>query len=180
MQNKTVAWFADSFDQLHPLFRKLHTDGGKLAGDVEIDYGYGVAGVIGRRLARKMNVPGPGTHHLSVSISHDNKGLHWNRCFNHQQLVYSLFKPTGRIDNGHWIEKTGPLSMKLTVDILDGGWYWRCLAVNFYGVPIPLWLIPKAVAYKRIENGKYRFHVEFSLPLLGALVCYRGLLVPEK
>jgi len=176
MQNKTVNWFGDAFDQFHPLLQKLHTDGGTLSGGIEISYGRGIAGLIGRRLAQKMNIPSAGQHHLSVDIVHKDDGLHWNRCFNHQHQVYSLFQPIGQIDNGYWVEKTGPLSMRLTVDIHDGGWYWRCLRVRFAGVPLPLWLIPEAIAYKRIVNGKYQFHVEFSLPVFGSLVCYEGLL----
>ncbi len=176
MQNKTVDWFGNAFSQLHPLFQSLHTDGGTLAGNVDIAYGQGVAGIIGKRLAKKMNIPTAGTHHLSVEIDHDSKGLHWNRCFNYKDQVYSLFQPNGQIGSGYWVEKTGPLEMRLTVDIRDGGWYWRCLKVKFSGIPVPLWLIPEATAFKRIENSKYRFHVEFSLPVLGSLVRYQGLL----
>jgi hypothetical protein len=177
MQNKTVAWFGDAFDQLHPSLRELHSKGGRLQGSVDIRYGKGISGLIGKRLAAKMKIPVAGTHQLSVDISHDDNGLHWARCFNQQVTVASLFKPFGQLGNGgYWIETTGPLSMKLTVDIIDGGWHWRCLSVRFGGIPVPLWLIPKTTAYKVIEDQRYRFHVEFTLPLLGTLVCYRGLL----
>ena len=177
MQNVLVKnWFGDKFSNLHPLLQELHTEGGRLTGDVEICYGKGVAGFIGGRLAKKMNLPSEGTHQLVVSISHDNDGLHWGRCFDGQALVKSLFKPVGNIEQGYWIETTGPLTMKLTVDIHNGGWFWRCLKINFLGFPIPLWLIPKTNAYKIIENGQYRFHVEFSLPVIGSLVSYQGLL----
>jgi len=180
MPNELVKnWFGDKFSHLHPLLQKLHIDGGKLAGDVQIQYGKGLAGFIGARLAKKMNLPNEGTHKLIVSISHDNDGLHWDRCFDDQALVKSLFKPVGYIEQGYWIETTGPLSMKLTVDINNGGWYWRCLKVNFLGLPIPRWLIPKTNAYKIIENGKYRFHVEFLFPIIGSLVSYQGLLRAE-
>jgi hypothetical protein len=173
-------WFGDKFSNLHPLLQKLHTEGGRLIGDVEISYGKGLAGVIGVRLAKKMSLPSEGTHQLVVSISHDIDGLHWDRCFNNQVLVKSLFKPVGHVEDGYWIETTGPLSMKLTVDINDGGWFWRCLKVNFLGFSIPRWLIPKTNAYKTIENGKYCFHVEFSLPIIGTLVSYQGLLRAEN
>jgi len=172
-------WFGDEFDNLHPLLQQLHTDGGRLSGDVEISYGKGLAGIIGARLGKKMNLPNKGVHQLVVNISHDNDGLHWGRCFNYQALVESIFKPVGNIHQGYWVETTGPLTMKLTVDIKNGGWFWRCLKINFFGLPVPLWLIPQANAYKIIENGKYRFYVEFSLPILGSLVCYQGLLHAE-
>lgn len=58
-------------------------------------------------------------------------------------------------------------------------YYSNCLKINFLGLPIPLWLTPQANAYKVIENGQYRFYVEFSLPIIGSLVCYHGLLRRE-
>jgi len=173
-------WFGDQFVNLHPLLQKLHTDGGRLTGDIDIKYGKGLAGIIGQRLAKKMNLPAAGTHQLTVNISHDSEGLHWGRSFNDQTRVESLFKPVGDITQGYWIETTGPLTMKLTVDIKNGGWYWRCLKINFLGVPVPRWLVPQTNAYKIIENGQYRFHVEFSLPMLDSLVCYQGLLQAEN
>jgi hypothetical protein len=181
MTNKLVKnWFGDQFSNLHPLLQKLHSDGGELVGDVEISYGKGLAGIIGGRLGKKMNLPREGVHQLTVSISHDVDGLHWWRRFDEQTVIKSLFKPVGDIEQGYWIETTGPLSMKLTVDIKNGGWFWRCLKVNFLGLPIPRWLIPHTNAYKIIENGKYRFYVEFSLPIIGSLVSYQGLLRAEN
>lgn len=180
MPNKLVSnWFGDQFSNLHPLLQELHTTGGRLTGNVEISYGKGIAGIIGSRLAKKMSFPEKGTHQLTINISHDSNDLHWSRCFDEQTPVNSLFKPIGNIDQGYWLESTGPLQMRLTVEIIDGGWFWRCLKVNFLGLPIPRWLIPRANAYKIIENGQYRFHVEFSLPLIGSLVSYHGLLIRE-
>lgn len=173
-------WFGDQFTQLHPALQQLHRIGGRLTGGVEITYGKGITGVLGRRLAKKMNFPNAGLHQLTVSISHDRDGLHWARSFDGRAPVESLFKPVGSIDCGYWLETTGPLQMKLTVDIIDGGWFWRCLKVNFLGLPVPRWLLPRTDAYKTIENEKYRFHVAFSLPLIGTLVSYRGLLTLES
>ncbi|WP_237060266.1 DUF4166 domain-containing protein [Microbulbifer sediminum] len=172
-------WFGYHFADLHPTLQQLHTNGGRLVGDVTLSRGSGLAGVIGRRLAKKMRLPEPGSHRLAVDISHGADGLYWHRSFNETNRVHSLFRPVGKIGNGYWIEETGPLSMQLTVDIIDGGWFWRCLKVKFMGLPIPRWLVPESRAYKLVEAGKYRFHVEFSLPVLGSLVSYSGLLAAE-
>lgn len=178
--NLVKNWLGEQFKNLHPLLQKLHLTGGQLSGDVHISFGTGIAGAIGRKLAKKMHFPGPGTHQLKINISHSLHGLAWERSFNSQAPVTSLFKPIGNIDSGYWIESTGPLEMKLTVDIINGGWFWRCLSVNFLGIPIPKWLIPHTNAYKTIDNDLYRFHVELSLPLIGPLVSYQGLLELEK
>lgn len=180
MQNQLVKhWFGDKFRELHPLLQKLHTRGGKLSGEVKLYYGNGLSGIIGKRLARKMNLPEAGVHQLQVDISHSDDSLHWGRCFNKQESVVSLFRPIGTIDTGYWVETTGPLTMNLTVDIYEGGWHWKCLKVSFMGFPLPLWLIPKTVAYKTIKNDQYQFCVQFSLSFLGVLVSYQGLLQAE-
>ena len=177
MRNKLVEnWFGDRFSELHPLLQQLHIKGGNLQGRVNISYGRGLAGILGRRVAKRMKLPDAGIHQLLVSISHDDVYLYWSRQFNNKQLVRSMFKPIGKIGNGYWIETTGPLSIKLTVDIKNGGWYWRCLDMTFLGCPIPIWLVPRSNAYKIIENGRYRFYVGFSLPVFGALVTYDGIL----
>lgn len=181
MPNEIVKkWFGAEFDRLHPLLQNLHTTGGRLTGDVKISYGKGLAGIIGARLAKKMELPQEGVHLLVVSISHDSDGLHWWRRFNDQTTVKSLFKPVGGIRKGYWLEKTGPLLMKLTVDVKNGGWHWRCLKVSFLGFTIPRWIMPRTNAYKVIENGMYRFHVEFSLPIIGSLFIYQGFLQSES
>ncbi len=41
---------------------------------------------------------------------------------------------------------------------------------------MPRWLLPRSEAYKRIEEGRYRFKVSFALPLLGMVLGYGGWL----
>ncbi len=169
-------WFGARFDELHPMLQMLHVSGGALQGTIQVVHGKGLAGHLGRRLAKRLNVPGDGRHDFSVKISHRSDGLHWDRCFDHSTEMKSTFRPVGVIDDGYWVEETGSLKMRLTVDIIDGGWYWRCLSLRVLGVPFPTWILPKSRAYKTIENGSYRFFVGFSAPLLGDLISYSGLL----
>ena len=169
-------WFGERFTQLHPQLQQLHRNGGQLGGEVEIAYGRGIAGFMGRRLARKMGFPAAGRHRLKVGIAHDHNSLLWSRTFDDQPPLLSVFTPVGTVDDGYWLESTGPLSMQLTVEIIEGGWYWRCLGIRLLGLPVPRWLMPRTNACKTIEAGGYRFHVGVSLPLLGTLVHYQGLL----
>lgn len=174
------SWFGDKFSELDPKLQQLHIQGGELQGSVDLNYGKGLAGLIGQRLAKKMGLPKSGRNQLSVNISHKSEGLHWGRCFNDQERVTSTFKPVGTIEDGYWIEETGPITLHLTVDIKEGGWFWRCLKIKIKGISVPTWLLPKTTAYKKIENGKYRFFVGFTLPILGSLVSYQGLLEPNS
>ena len=49
-------------------------------------------------------------------------------------------------------------------------------SIRWHRVPLPTGLFPRTTAYKCIENEKYRFHVEFSLPKIGLLLSYSGML----
>lgn len=172
-------WFGRQFKYLHPEIRELHTHGGVLKGVVDVSFGAGLGQFLGQRLARKMNIPGEGSHQFSVEISHHSDGLHWDRTFNHSTKIKSIFTPVGTIENGYWLEETGPLKMRLTVDIREGGWHWRYLGFRFMGIPLPRQLFPELEAYKTIENGLYRFHVGLSVPIIGSILVYRGLLNVE-
>ena len=170
-------WFGSQFAALHPLLQQLHRHGGNLHGTITIATGHGVAGWLGRRLARKLGLP-PDRNScgLTVTISHDQTGLHWQRHFDNGQIMTSLFTPIGNWPTGYWREETGFLHLRLTVDIIDGGWFWRPLRLAVAGVRVPLWLLPSTRAYKCVENGRYRFAVAFALPLFGEVLCYQGLL----
>ncbi len=178
MHSKLVSdWFGADFVKLHPLLQQLHKQGGQLAGKVEIARPAGLAGALGKALAGKLGIPTQtGEHDLLVTISHQPDGLCWDRCFNHQSTMHSTFVPTGQLPDGYWLESSGPVQLYLTVDTDQGGWHWRCLKMKVHGLRLPLWLMPKTTAYKTIEGDKYRFYVGFSLPLLGTLLSYSGLL----
>ena len=176
MSSSLVAdWFGDDFAQLHPLLQQLHRHGGRLTGPVRIDIPSGVAGLMGRRLAARLGMPvQAGVHDLDVLIGHTHDTLRWERRFDCEARVLSLFKPVGTRSGGHWLEETGPLKMALTVDIEDGGWHWRCLSVRFMNLPLPARLFPRSKAFKTIVGDKYRFHVGFAVPFLGTVLSYRG------
>ncbi len=170
-------WFAERFRELHPKLQELHLHGGELEGEITLTFGRGVAGMLGRRLARKMRLPESGKHRLHVTISHDHQNLYWSRCFNSEQAVTSTFTPEGTIHSGCWVETTGPLTLRLRVSPRDGAWHWQTLGIRLFKLPVPKCWLPKTTAYKKIDNGKYRFFVAFSLPVIGELVCYQGDLV---
>lgn len=177
------AWFGDGFTRLHPLLQRLHTEGGVLRGPVDIRLGRGPAGWLGRRLARKMGLPVDAARcQLQVTITHRGGQLVWARRFTdaggRSRDVVSVFEPRGRHPDGDWLESTGALRLRLTVDVPedDRGWHWRVLGARIGRVPLPLALFPRSSAYKRIEGGRYRFHVGFAMPGLGLMLSYSGLL----
>lgn len=178
-ESRVQEWFGAKFAELHPQLQQLHLQGGTLKGDVDIHIPEGLAGMVGRRLARRLGVPeAAGLHRFFVTISHQADGMHWDRRFDESSFMRSLFRPVGTWQDGYWVEETGPLKMRLTVDIKEGGWHWRCLEMRLFSIRLPLWLFPNSEAFKRIEHGRYRFHVGFSLPWFGTILSYSGSLHP--
>jgi hypothetical protein len=170
-------WFGTNFIKLHPLLQKLHLRGGHLQGTIDLEFGTGFAGIIGRRLAPKIGLPlKSGAVDFEVCISHTADTLNWVRKFDNNHIMTSLFVPHGEYPTGYWSETTGNLSLELGVDIRDGGWYWVQRKVKLFGVPLPLMLFPSSHAYKRINDNLYEFSVAFTLPIIGKLVSYSGKL----
>jgi hypothetical protein len=170
-------WFGEHFAELHPLLQTLHREGGSLHGRVSIRAGRGLAGWLGRRLARSLGIPIDREERgFDVDIRHTSDALEWRRRFDDGSEMISRFEPVGRWPDGYWLERTGALHMRLTVDIVDGGWIWCPLRASLHGIPLPLALLPRSRAGKRIEGDRYVFEVAFALPLLGDVLSYGGLL----
>jgi Domain of unknown function (DUF4166) len=175
-----TAWFGPRFPALHPLLQALHRRGGRLSGTIGIECGRGLAGWVGRRLARRLGIPTDRTERgFAVEIRHGDGVLEWHRQFDDGSRVTSLFRPIGTWPEGCWSETTGPLRLTLTVDVIEGGWHWRPLSATLGRLPLPIALFPRAEAYKRIEAGRYRFVVAFTVPGLGMVLRYGGLLDAE-
>ena len=116
-------WFGAEFNNLHPLIRQLHTSGGTLSGNIELTFGRGPAGLIGRRLGRKLGLPPqPGNYPFTVDISHTDTELIWRREFPHSTMV-SSFTPVGHYPDGYWKGRTGNIEMHLGVSTENSGWH---------------------------------------------------------
>lgn len=175
MGNAVTQWFGDAFSLLHPLLQQLHREGGTLTGRVQVEYGPGIAGWIGRRIAAKTGAPQTtGMVGFCVEIRHTGDALVWSRTFESGAQMRSLFRPHGAFPDGYWSESTGGVELHLGVDIREGGWRWVPQRCKVRGIPLPLWLVPRTDAYKTVVGDQYRFAVTLSLPVLGKLMSYSG------
>ena len=51
-------------------------------------------------------------------------------------------------------------------------------AWSLMGIPMPRFLLPTGTAFETERNGKFCFDVEISLPIVGLVVAYKGMLQP--
>jgi Domain of unknown function (DUF4166) len=173
--SRVEAWFGPAFATLHPQLQALHRDGGRLVGPVAFETGRGLGGIFGRIALRRLGIdPALITHNLTVEIRHVREGLRWARRFDGGRELVSLFEPHGQWPGGYWIERAGPLVLKLDVDFADGGWRWRPLQYRLFGLPLPSWLWPQVEAGKRIVGDGYRFDIRIGLRGVGTLLTYGG------
>jgi len=176
VKSVTEKWFGDSFAQLHPQLQRLHAAGGTLSGDVLVEYGHGIAGLIGKRLGRKLGLPtNAGRTDFEVEISHTETSMIWSRRFaSAEQSMTSVFTPYGTYPNGYWTETTGALELKLAAHVQEGGWHWIQRETSFRGRSLPAVVLPALAAHKTVCDGLYRFEVGLSGYGLGLLLGYKG------
>ena len=175
MTNAVEAWFGDHFGELHPQLQTLHRHGGTLSGNIDLCFGRGIAGLLGRRLARRVGIPTiAGVHALQVQIYSVHDELHWNRCFNASTMFRSTFIPVGTFPSGHWIEQSSSVQLLLTVRVVNGGWHWQPVGAKLGALSLPAACLPRGIACKEIAGGLYHFRVSMALPLLGKLLEYGG------
>ena len=160
------------------MLQRLHREGGVLQGPVQVDVGSGLAGALGRRLARKLGVPtAPGEHRLAVTIRSVDGVLHWDRRFDDGPVFASRFVPRGHHPDGCWEESTGAVRLVLRVAVEQGGWRWVHVASRLGALRLPAALQPRTEARKWVTpEGRYGFEVRVSLPPVGFLLGYRGTL----
>jgi len=176
MSNIVRNWFGEEFNQLHPKIQLLHTNGGELVGNIRLQYGAGIAGIVGKRLGKKLGLPSEaGEHNLRVIIAHDESRMQWIREFSDTKMI-SSFYPVGNFPDGYWREVTGNLELRLGVSTEGGAWQWLQQKTLVRKIPIPLLFLPKVHAYKKVLNNQYEFSVQVNFKLLGTLVSYGGVL----
>lgn len=183
MKNLLKEWMGNDFFALHPLLQELHSDGGVLEGDVNIRIPkFGLSHYLGKKLATKLGLPSDnGKHSLKISISQQKDKIIWDRTFDEKYKMTSIFKPVGIKESGFLLEESGPVKMRLTVDVKNGAWHWRWLDVSSKQKSILRLVFPYSKAYKYInDKNEYVFSVQFKLFGLGQILSYEGILERTK
>jgi len=136
-------------------------------------------GILARLVAGLIGFP-PAGEQVPVSVSFvPREGReYWRRTFAGRSFMSTQEEGRGRFER-LLCERFGPIVVGMAL-VIDGD---RMRLVvrrwSILGVPLPLWLAPRSDSYEFVQDGRFRFHVEIGLPLLGLIVAYRGWLVPR-
>ncbi|MEO8242077.1 MAG: DUF4166 domain-containing protein [bacterium] len=168
-----------AFDSLPAALQDLHQPGrtAQWSGRANVQRGKSAsAGLI----AGLFGFPKAGTD-LSVTVTFQTArdGTEtWTRNFAGRLMVSTQATGTGR--NQHLIEERfGPFAFGLAL-VIDGQRLriiprrWAIL-----GLPLPVALMPRGDSHETEEEGRFRFHVEIALPLIGPVVTYDGWLTRQ-
>jgi len=167
----------DAWALLPPPLQRLHDLVGAFAAE-------GVATVergtnpLARVIAAIMGFP-PAGRDVPVRVSfRAERGTElWRRDFAGRRFASRQVAGRGRLER-LLIERFGPLAFRFAL-VVEGG---RLRLVprgwSAFGLPLPRWAAPSGDAYEFAADGRFHFHVEIRMPLIGRIVHYRGWLEP--
>jgi hypothetical protein len=103
----------------------------------------------------------------------------WSRKFGGQAFSSRQFAGSGRSE--HLLcERFGPLTFAMAVVVADQRLSLVLRRWSIFGLPLPLWLCPRAQSYESTEDGRFNFHVRISHALTGLIIRYDGWLVRDR
>jgi len=166
------------FHALPPLMQHLHRPGSRSVwrGRAEVARGKGILVPLAAALFRfpKAGLGQP----VEVTFTTDEKGREtWTRRFGTRQMRSTQETGTGR-DEALIVERFGPFRFGLALK-------WDRTRLHLvprrWGIgplPLPRWLMPHGPAWEEASDGRFRFHVQIILPLIGPVAGYEGWLEP--
>jgi hypothetical protein len=159
------------FDMLPARVRELHDLSAPATWHGRADVERGPSWVA-RAMATLLSFPAPGRDQpLSVSFTPDAGREIWTRRFGE-----TVFPSLQYAQGDRLFERVGPSSLVFALDVSPDGLSLILSGVRFLGIPLPRMLHPDVRTLESERDGRYRFEVEATLPLIGLLVRYSGWL----
>lgn len=148
------------------------------AGEARISAGSSVLAWI---VARVMRFP-PAVERTPVRVTmqrNEDGSETWTREFGRHRFRSTLSRrdsdPPGRIR-----ERFGPMTFRMALPVDETGLQMPLERGQWLGIPLPRWLTPRSDTREFVDaEGRFRFDVDISLPMLGRVVRYEGWLRPE-
>ena len=163
----------DAWHQLPAPVRDMHGDASMLrargAADVE-----GASHLLARCSRWLLGLPEPGlAQPLDLTIEREGTREIWTRRFARGQMRSVLDRVDGR---SLLSERLGLVVLRFALRADQGAIDWRLQGVRMLGMPLPQRLTGKVVSISGERDGRYTFHVDVRMPLIGQLIAYRGWL----
>src|SRR5688572_11800757 len=135
---------------------------------------------LARLTAKLMGFPTPGKDiPVQVSFQKDKNGELWTRTF--AEKSFSSFQSEGQgLSERLLAEQFGLMKFSLALVVEKEKLSLIMQRWSFLGIPLPLFLAPKGETFEYVENGRFNFHVEIKLPLIGLIIKYQGWLIPKE
>lgn len=159
-----------AFHLLSQPVRAMHEvfgDGGA-EGEAVVSRGDSLAA---RLVAKLFGFPPAGHHPLHVSFKEECGTEQWTRDFSGQCFSSRLSE-----EKGHLVERFGALRFAFNLLPRGNGLSMEIRGWSIFGIPLPLFLAPRSIAYEWAEGDRFHFDVSIALPLIGLIVHYRGWL----
>ncbi|MFM9864038.1 MAG: DUF4166 domain-containing protein, partial [Micropepsaceae bacterium] len=162
------------FAQMPQAVREAHAPdpARELVGEVDVD---GAENPFAQAIAWLAGFPPAGRNlRAAVTVERDGNGEVWVRRFGTKTFASHLNEAGGKLT-----ERFGAITFDLDAAADPQGFRLSIVRARLGELPLPRFLTPQTDASAGIdENGRYRFDVAISLPVIGRLVRYRGLLTP--
>ena len=133
---------------------------------------------LARTVARLFRFPRPASD-VPVEVRFDREGEkeRWRRTFGGHSFESTQEEGTGR---SRYLlrERFGAFAFDMALVPTAGRLIYTVRRWSILGLPMPAALAPRGDSHETAVGGRFGFHVEIVLPLIGLLVSYTGWLVP--
>ena len=169
----------DAFATLPPSLQRLHQPGPQSLWSGRASVRGGTSPITSL-ISRIFGFPKSGNEiPVSVSFRTAADGAEtWARNFAGRLMISTQQAGQGR--NAQLItERFGPFAFGLALVAHDSRLNIIPRRWTLFGLPLPKAIMPTGNSYETEIDGKFRFHVEIALPLIGPVVTYDGWLDPQ-
>ncbi len=169
------------FDRMPAPVRAVHDFNGRYVGEGTTTVERG--NLVARSIASLLGMPQSGCERpVRIEIEATTKGELLSRFY--PDCTLRTFQ-TCETKKGQTLlgERFGPFRLELALAAHEDGLDFRLVRWTWGPVCLPMSLAPRLVATERLYNGRHRFLVRISLPLIGLLLGYEGeveTVVPPK
>lgn len=165
-----------AWESLPASLKKLHTMQ-KAEGRAKVELG---KNPIAWLIAKIVGFPKAGDDiPVNVSFEKKNNGELWQRSFDGQS--FSSFHSEGSGYSERLLsEQFGPFKFNQALVVADDG-KLSLIVRNWsmFGIPLPRALAPMGNAFEHEVDGRFHFHVEIKMLIIGLIVRYQGWLIPN-